>query len=54
MSTAQTLHGAQQLIERVGWIQHTESDEQGVCLVGALLAVCKAATGFPYTGLAEV
>ena len=53
MSTAQTLHDAQQLLDRVGWTQHAESDAQSVCLVGALLAVGKAATGFPYDGLAK-
>jgi hypothetical protein len=53
MSTARILHDARQLIERVGWTQHSESDGQGVCLVGALLAACKTATGFPYEGLAE-
>jgi hypothetical protein len=53
MSTAQALHDARALLERVGWTQHSESDTQGVRLVGALLAVCKAATGFPYEGLAE-
>jgi hypothetical protein len=53
MSTVRTLHDARQLLDRVGWTRHSESDAQGVCLVGALLAVCKTATGFPYDGLAE-
>jgi hypothetical protein len=53
MSTAQTLHDARELLERVGWTQHAESDTQDVCFVGALLAACKAATGFPYKGLGE-
>jgi hypothetical protein len=53
VSTARILHDARQLLDRVGWIQNTESDAQGVCLVGALLAVCKAANGFPYEGLTE-
>jgi hypothetical protein len=54
MSTARILWHARQFIERVGWTQHAERDPQDrACLVGALLAACKAASGFPYDGLAE-
>jgi hypothetical protein len=54
MSTARILHDARQLLERVGWTQDTERDaEDRACLVGALLAACQAANGFPHDGLAE-
>jgi hypothetical protein len=54
MSAAQILSNARQLLERVGWAQFTERDGQDrACLVGALLATCVAANGFPTDGLAE-
>lgn len=54
MSAAQILSNARQLLEQVGWTQFTERDGQDrACLVGALLAACAAANGFPTDGLAE-
>ena len=51
MSAAQILSNARQLLAG-GWI--SERDEQDrACLVGALLAACLAANGFPTDGLAE-
>jgi len=54
VSPAQLLGEARQFLDRVGWTQGTERDsEDRACLVGALLAVCKAVNGFPYEGLHE-
>jgi hypothetical protein len=54
VSAGTLLHDARQFLDRVGWTQFTERDaEDHACLVGALLAVCLAANGFPTAGLAE-